>query len=292
MQIAECKSQKCMIVIEDISEMRAWSEAERRQGRRVAFVPTMGFLHEGHLCLVRDARSRGDQVVVSIFVNPTQFGPGEDFAAYPRNFERDRRLLEAEGVDVLFHPSVDQIYPAGAQTFVEVEQLSLPLCGSVRPGHFRGVATIVAKLFNIIRPHVAIFGEKDYQQLQVIRRMARDLSINVEIVGHPIVREADGLALSSRNAYLTSDERQAAVCLSRALCKAECLVRRGETSAAAIIHLVTKELQGEPLANVEYVKLCDAETLDEISEIRAPAVLALAVRIGKARLIDNRVLKH
>ena len=292
MQIAECKSQKCMIDIEDISEMRAWSEAERRQGRRVAFVPTMGFLHEGHLCLVRDARSRGDQVVVSIFVNPTQFGPGEDFAAYPRNFERDRRLLEAEGVDVLFHPSVDQIYPAGAQTFVEVEQLSLPLCGSVRPGHFRGVATIVAKLFNIIRPHVAIFGEKDYQQLQVIRRMARDLSINVEIVGHPIVREADGLALSSRNAYLTSDERQAAVCLSRALCKAECLVRRGETSAAAIIHLVTKELQGEPLANVEYVKLCDTETLDEISEIRAPAVLALAVRIGKARLIDNRVLKH
>ena len=292
MQIAECKSQKCMIVIEDISEMRAWSEIARRRRRRIVLVPTMGFLHEGHLCLVRDARSRGDQVVVSIFVNPTQFGPGEDFAAYPRNFERDRRLLEAEGVDVLFHPSVDQIYPAGAQTFVEVEQLSLPLCGSVRPGHFRGVATIVAKLFNIIRPHVAIFGEKDYQQLQVICRMARDLSINVEIVGHPIVREADGLALSSRNAYLTSDERQAAVCLSRALCKAECLVRRGEASAAAIIHLVTKELQGEPLANVEYVKLCDAETLDEIAEIRAPAVLALAVRIGKARLIDNRVLKH
>ena len=292
MQIAECKSQKCMIVIEDISEMRAWSEAERRRRQRIVFVPTMGFLHEGHLCLVRDARSRGDQVVVSIFVNPTQFGPGEDFAAYPRNFERDRRLLEAEGVDVLFHPSVDQIYPAGAQTFVEVEQLSLPLCGSVRPGHFRGVATIVTKLFNIIRPHVAIFGEKDYQQLQVIRRMARDLSMDVEIIGHPIVREADGLALSSRNAYLTSDERQAAVCLSRALCKAERLVRRGETSAAAIIHLATKELQSEPLANVEYVKLCDAETLDEISDIREPAVLALAVRIGKARLIDNRLLKH
>ncbi|MGH7888209.1 MAG: pantoate--beta-alanine ligase [Candidatus Binatia bacterium] len=281
-----------MIVIEDISEMRAWSDAERRQGRRVAFVATMGFLHEGHLSLMRLARLRGDLVVASIFVNPAQFGPGEDFATYPQDFERDRRLLDAANVDVLFHPAVEEIYPAGAQTFVEVEKLSLPLCGAVRPGHFRGVATVVVKLFNIVRPHLAIFGEKDYQQMQVIRRLVRDLGMDVEIIGHPIVREADGLAMSSRNAYLSAAERQAALCLSRALCKAERLVHRGETSAAAIIHLVMKELQGEPLANVEYVKLCDTETLDEVDKVRDPALLSLAVRIGKARLIDNRVLKH
>src|SRR5262245_7879023 len=279
-----------MQIIEHIPDMRQWSQTQRRQRQRIVLVPTMGFLHEGHLCLVRDAKARGDRVVVSIFVNPKQFGPGEDFTAYPRNFERDRDLLDHLGVDILFHPSVEEVYPEGAQTFVEVERLSLPLCGSVRPGHFRGVATVVAKLFNIVRPHIAIFGEKDYQQLQVIRRMARDLNIDVEIVGHPIVREADGLAMSSRNSYLTTDERQAAVCLSRALCKAERLFRRGENSAAAVIRLAMTELQKEPLARVEYVKLCDAETLDEVGEIGEPAVLALAVHIGKARLIDNRVL--
>jgi len=279
-----------MQIIEHIPDMRQWSQTQRRQRQRIVLVPTMGFLHEGHLCLVRDAKTRGDRIVVSIFVNPKQFGPGEDFTAYPRNFERDRDLLDYLGVDILFHPSVEEVYPEGAQTFVEVERLSLPLCGSVRPGHFRGVATVVAKLFNIVRPHIAIFGEKDYQQLQVIRRMARDLNMDVEIVGHPIVREADGLAMSSRNSYLTTDERQAAVCLSRALCKAERLFRRGENSAAAVIKIAMTELQKEPLARVEYVKLCDAETLDEVGEIREPAVLALAVHIGKARLIDNRVL--
>jgi pantoate--beta-alanine ligase len=281
-----------MIVIEAISDMRQWSERQRHGRQRIVLVPTMGFLHEGHLCLMREARLRGDLIVASIFVNPAQFGPGEDLATYPRDFERDRRMLEVEGVDVLFHPSVAQIYPAGAQTFVQVEKLSLPLCGSVRPGHFRGVATVVAKLFNIVRPHAAIFGEKDYQQLQVIRRMVRDLSMDVEIVGHPIVREADGLAMSSRNAYLNTAERQAALCLSRALCRAERLVRRGETNAGAIVDRVLMELNKEPLAAVEYVKLCDAETLDEIDEVGEPGLLALAVRIGKARLIDNRVLKH
>ena len=279
------------MVVEPISEMREWSETQRRAGRRIIFVPTMGSLHEGHLCLVRDARRRGDLAVASIFVNPAQFGPGEDFAAYPRDFERDRQMLETEGVDVLFYPSGAEIYPFGAQTFVDVEKLSAPLCGAARPGHFRGVATVVAKLLNIVRPHAAIFGEKDYQQLQVIRRMVRDLSMDVEILGHPIVREADGLAMSSRNSYLTAAERRAAVCLSRALCKAERLFRRGETAAAAIVQLVAAELDKEPLAKVEYVQLCDVETLDEVGDIRAPAVLALAVRIGKARLIDNRVLK-
>ncbi len=279
-----------MQVIESIAVMRGWSEAERCAGRRIAFVPTMGFLHRGHLSLVGDAKARGDRLVVSIFVNPAQFGPGEDFAAYPRDFERDRKLLDQEGADVLFQPSVTEIYPHGAQTYVEVERLSLPLCGALRPGHFRGVATVVAMLFNVVQPHVAVFGEKDYQQLQVIRRLVRDLSMSVEIIGHPIVREADGLALSSRNAYLTAAERTAAVCLSRALCKAERLFKGGEASAQALIRNARAELDKEPLAGVEYVKLCDAETLDDIETIDDAAVLALAVLIGKARLIDNRVL--
>jgi pantoate--beta-alanine ligase len=281
-----------MQIIEQIVAMRAWSENERRQAHRIVFVPTMGSLHEGHLCLVRDAKTRGERVVVSIFINPMQFGPSEDFAKYPRDLERDRALLEKLGVDVLFHPTVAEIYPHGYQTHIEVENLSLPLCGAARPGHFRGVATVVAKLFNIVRPHIAIFGEKDFQQLQVVRRLVRDLSMDVEIVGHPIVREPDGLAMSSRNAYLTAEERQAAVCLSRVLCKAEKRVRRGETSAAALLHGVLAELSREPLAQVEYAKVCDPESLHELDRIQGTAVLALAVRFGRARLIDNRVLKN
>lgn len=279
-----------MQIIESISAMRRWSESERRQNRRIVLVPTMGYLHEGHLALVREAKARGDRAVVSIFVNPTQFSPSEDFAAYPRDLERDRKLLENESIEVLFLPAVEEMYSAGAQTHVEVEKLSLPLCGSLRPGHFRGVATVVAKLFNIVQPQVAIFGEKDYQQLQVIRRMVRDLCMDVEIVGHPIVREADGLAMSSRNAYLTPEERQAAVCLSRSLCKAQRLLRRGETSAPALLRLVHAELAKEPLAEVEYVRLCDAETLEDMDRVNDAVLLALAVRFGKARLIDNRVL--
>jgi pantoate--beta-alanine ligase len=279
-----------MQIIETVYAMRDWSERERREGRRIALVPTMGFLHEGHLSLVRAAKKRADRVAVSIFINPTQFGPEEDFAAYPRDFERDCQLLETEKIDIVFHPALAEMYPDGAETFVEVEKLSLPLCGATRPGHFRGVATAVAKLFNVIRPHVAIFGEKDYQQLQLIRKMVRDLSMEVEILGHPIVREADGLAMSSRNAYLTPDQRRAAVSLSRSLCKAERLVRRGETSAQSLLSLVCAELAKEPLADVEYVKLCDSETLIDIETIHRTALLALAVRFGKARLIDNRVL--
>jgi len=279
-----------MQIIETVSAMRDWSERERRAGERIALVPTMGFLHEGHLALVRDAKRRADRVVVSIFVNPTQFGPKEDFAAYPRDLARDCRLLENEQIDIIFHPALAAMYPDGAETYIEVEKLSLPLCGAMRPGHFRGVATAVAKLFNIVRPHVALFGEKDYQQLQVIRKMVRDLSMAVEIVGHPIVREADGLAMSSRNAYLTAAERRAAVCLSRALCKAERLLRRGESSAQSLLSVVSAELAKEPLAKLEYAKLCDPETLIDIERVDRSALLALAVRFGKARLIDNRVL--
>jgi pantoate--beta-alanine ligase len=279
-----------MLVLEQISAMRDWSEAERRGGRRIVFVATMGFLHHAHVCLVREARKRGDRVVVSNFVNPTQFGPGEDFAGYPRDLARDCALMESEGVEVIFQPAVEEMYPRGYETHVEVERLSVPLCGALRPGHFRGVATVVAKLFNIVRPHAAIFGEKDYQQLQLIRRMVRDLSMDVEIISYPVVREPDGLAMSSRNAYLAAAERQAAVCLSRSLCKVERLFIRGETSAQALIRLALAELAKEPLAKVEYVNLCDAETLDDVETIDDPAVLALAVRIGRARLIDNRVL--
>jgi pantoate--beta-alanine ligase len=279
-----------MKIIRNNQEMAHWSETERRQGRCIAFVPTMGALHEGHLSLVRHAKLRGDRVVVSIFVNPTQFAPTEDFTTYPRNLARDKVLLEAETVNVLFYPGVEEIYPSGSQTHVQVEELSKYLCGAHRPGHFQGVATVVTKLFNVVRPHVAIFGEKDYQQLQIVRRLVRDLLLNVEIIGHPTVREIDGVAMSSRNAYLDADERKAAVCLPRSLRRAECLVRRGVVSAAAIAEAVTAELQSEPLAMIEYVTLSDVETLQEVEQIRDSAVLALAVRIGKTRLIDNKVL--
>lgn len=279
-----------MEIIEHTSQMWDWSDRQRCAGRRLVFVPTMGFLHQGHLSLVRDGRRRGDLTIVSIFVNPTQFAPTEDFASYPRDFHRDKELLEREGVDVLFFPTVEEIYPQGYQTHVEVDALGSVLCGEGRPGHFRGVATVVTKLFNIVKPHVAVFGEKDYQQLQLIRQMVRDLSIGVEIVGHPIVRESDGLAMSSRNAYLDAGQRGAAVCLWRSLCKAETIVEHGDTEAQAIIRAVVDELGNEPLARVEYVKMCDLDTLQEIEQIRSRALLALAVKIGNTRLIDNKVL--
>jgi len=278
-------------VIQSIGEMQSWSEDQRRQGRRIAFVPTMGFLHEGHLCLVRAGKEKGDRVVVSIFVNPMQFTPQEDFAAYPRDFERDCRLLEKEGTDVVFHPPVEEIYPGGFQTHVDVKKLSAPLCGAFRGRHFRGVATVVAKLFNVVRPHVAIFGCKDYQQLQIIRRLVTDLNYDIQIYGHPIVREPDGLAMSSRNVYLNREERQAALSLSRSLYKAELLVRQGEKEGSAITGAVATELGKEPLAKVEYVTLCDAVTLQELERLNGAALLALAVRIGKTRLIDNVVLE-
>jgi pantoate--beta-alanine ligase len=280
-----------MQIIEHIQEMQRWSGIQRHRGERIVFVPTMGFLHDAHLSLVRDGKERGDRVVVSIFVNPAQFSPNEDFAAYPRDFGRDRGLLEREHADILFHPSVREIYPEGYQTHVDVDKLGVLLCGAHRPGHFQGVATVVAKLFNIVRPHVAIFGEKDYQQLQLVRRLARDLNFDIEIVGHPIVRETDGLAMSSRNIYLSPEERQAALCLSRFLSRAACMVQRGETRGRVITEAVRAGIEKEPLARVEYVTLCDSATLEPVEEIQESALLALAVRIGKTRLIDNQILK-
>jgi pantoate--beta-alanine ligase len=285
------RSVRSLRLIETVRDMRSWSEAERRAGRRIALVPTMGALHEGHLSLVRDARRRGDRVVVSVFVNPAQFGPNEDLSTYPRDLARDRELLEQEKVDVLFHPAAAEVYPEGYQTYVEVERLAPLLCGELRPGHFRGVATVVAKLFNMVRPHTAIFGAKDYQQLQVIRRVAADLNFDVEIVSHPTVRDRNGLALSSRNAYLSARERAAALCLSRALKAAAGLAARGERDAATVIAAARAVIEAEPLAEIEYVRLCDAETLEDIGRLEGEALLALAVRVGPARLIDNAILK-
>lgn len=280
-----------MRVIERVDEMRQWAEAERRAGRRIVLVPTMGELHEGHLSLVREGKKRGERLVASLFINPAQFGPNEDLAAYPRDFERDREMLEKEKVDILFHPVAVEMYPEGYQTYVNVEKLGPLLCGESRPGHFRGVATVVAKLFNIVRPHAAIFGEKDYQQLQVIRRMAKDLNFEVEVVGYPTVREKDGLAMSSRNIYLSPQERAAALSLSRSLKRAESLVRQGERESKRIVAAVRAEIEEAPLARIEYARVCDTETLEEVATLEGVAVLALAVRVEKARLIDNTILK-
>ena len=276
--------------ISDIREMQAWSDHARRQGKRLVMVPTMGFLHEGHLSLVRQGRKEGDCLVVSIFANPAQFAPSEDFGSYPRDLERDVRLLMEERVDLLFNPTAEDMYPRGYQTYVDVEQVSRPLCGAHRAGHFRGVATVVLKLFHIVRPHAAMFGLKDYQQVQVIRRMSEDLNLDVEIVACPTVRASDGLAMSSRNHYLEPAEREAARCLQSALGKAEALVRGGETLAERIREAVVEEISRHPPARLEYADLCDPKELQPVEEVKGPTLLALCAWVGKARLIDNRVL--
>ena len=276
--------------IRDLREMQAWSDRARREGKRIVLVPTMGFLHEGHLSLVRQGRTNGDCLVASIFANPAQFAPSEDFDSYPRDLERDVRLLKEERVDLLFNPTVEDMYPRGYQTYVDVEQVSQPLCGARRPSHFRGVGTVVLKLFNIVRPHVAMFGLKDYQQVQVIRRMLEDLNLDVEIVACPTVREPDGLAMSSRNRYLEPAEREAALCLQSALGRAEALVRAGETVARRIREAVVEEIARQPLARLEYADLCDPRELHPVAEVKGPTLLALCAWVGKARLIDNRIL--
>jgi len=276
--------------IESPEVMRTRSREARGRGLRVGFVPTMGYLHEGHLALIRRARELSDFVVVSIFVNPIQFGPSEDFDRYPRDPERDRALCGAEGVHVVFSPPASALYPQGFQTYVTVEDLSRPLCGASRPGHFRGVATVVAKLFHIVEPDVAVFGEKDYQQLQVIRRMVRDLDMPVEIVGVPTVREPDGLAMSSRNAYLDPKERERALALWRGIQRARDLVERGETRTEAIRRAVQGVLEDADL-RVDYVELRHPETLEPVDAVAPRALLALAAFVGRTRLIDNCVLE-
>ncbi len=279
-----------MIELETPSAMREWADNTRAAGRRIGLVPTMGYLHDGHLSLVADARRRADTSVVSIFVNPLQFAAHEDLGQYPRDLARDRAALSDAGVDVLYRPAVDAMYPCGFQTEVSVTRMTRGLCGHARPGHFRGVTTVVAKLFNAVKPHVAVFGQKDFQQLAVIRRMAEDLDMGIEVVGAPIVREGDGLAMSSRNVYLRGAERTAARVLSRALGAARDAVATGERHAAAVCARAQAVLATEPLARVEYLELVDAETLEPIDHLDRPALLALAVFIGRTRLIDNVVL--
>jgi pantoate--beta-alanine ligase len=270
--------------------MRARAEDLRRDGRRIAVVPTMGALHEGHLVLLRAARAQADVVILTIFVNPTQFGPTEDLSRYPRDEAGDLAKARSCGIDLAFCPEAAAMYPPGAQTFIEVRELQKPLCGASRPGHFAGVTTVVTKLFHATLPHVAVFGEKDYQQLAIIRRMVRDLDFGIEIVGVPIVREADGVALSSRNAYLSPDQRTAARALSRGLASADAAFKAGERSAIALLAAARAPIEAEPLARIDYVELRDADELAVIDRVDRRAVLAMAVFFGTTRLIDNRVL--
>ncbi|WP_448594363.1 pantoate--beta-alanine ligase [Thermoflexus hugenholtzii] len=276
-----------MRVVHTIAEARA---VRRALPGTWGFAPTMGYLHEGHLSLVRRARAENDRVAVSIFVNPTQFGPHEDYARYPRDLERDLRLLEPLGVDLVFVPSVEEMYPPGFQTWVIVEEVSRPLEGASRPGHFRGVATVVAKLFNILQPDRAYFGQKDAQQTVVIRRMVQDLNIPVEIVICPTVREPDGLAMSSRNTYLSPEERRAATVLFRALQAAKARYEAGERDAEGLREAMREVIRAEPLARIDYVSVAHPETLQELERVEGPALLSLAVYIGTTRLIDNLML--
>jgi len=276
-----------MRVVHTIAEVRA---IRRALPGTWGFVPTMGYLHEGHLSLVRRARAENDHVAVSIFVNPTQFGPHEDYDRYPRDLERDLRLLEPLGVDLVFAPPVEEMYPPGFQTWVIVEEVSRPLEGASRPGHFRGVATVVAKLLNIVQPDRAYFGQKDAQQAVVIRRMVRDLNIPVEIVVCPTVREPDGLAMSSRNTYLSPEERRAATVLFRALQAARARYEAGERDAERLREAMREVIRAEPLARLDYVSVADPETLQELSRVEGRALLSLAVYIGRTRLIDNLLL--
>lgn len=270
--------------------MRSACRAARHDGGRLGLVPTMGALHEGHLSLVRAARASCRVVAASIFVNPAQFGPNEDLAKYPRQFERDRELLQKEGVDLLFAPSVEEMYPAGAVTWVTVEELSGKLDGRSRPGHFRGVTTIVAKLFHIVEPDTAFFGQKDAAQVAIIRRMVRDLNLAVEIVACPIVREADGLAMSSRNAYLDAAQRKQALVLYRSLMRVKALAEAGEQDAERLISAGREELDAEPGVRVDYMEMVDPESLDPVVDVSRGAVVAVAGFVGMTRLIDNVVL--
>jgi pantoate--beta-alanine ligase len=281
-----------MLTVRTIEEVRARVAAARAAGSAVGLVPTMGALHEGHLSLIRRARADGGLVVVSVFVNPTQFGPGEDLSRYPRDLERDAELAAEAGADLLFAPAVEEIYPPGFSTSVAVEGLDALLEGASRPGHFRGVCTVVARLFGIVMPDRAYFGQKDFQQLRIIERMTRDLALPVEIVPMPTVREADGLALSSRNAYLSPEERSQALVLSRALREAENAVAAGARDPVALAEQAAATIRSAPLATLDYAVVRDAVTLEPLTALDRPAVLLLAARIGAARLIDNTLLRR
>jgi pantoate--beta-alanine ligase len=281
---------RIMKICNSIDEIRVARRSARSQGKTVGLVPTMGALHEGHLSLVRAAKAQCDLVVVSIFVNPIQFGPNEDLAKYPRDFDRDRDLLTREGVDLIFAPSVEEMYPEGAVTYVAVEGISDKLCGRSRPGHFRGVTTVVSKLFNIVEPDRAFFGQKDAAQSAIIRRMVRDLNIPVQVVVCPIVREPDGLAMSSRNAYLDPQQRGSALVLQRALMEVQKRFDQGERSPHALIEAGKQTFVQDPFVRLDYFEIVDPETLDPVDDFSRSALVAVAAFVGKARLIDNIVL--
>lgn len=276
-----------MELIAKINKLKAVSRKVRGAGNSIGFVPTMGALHDGHLMLVKKAREVADTVLVSVFVNPIQFGRGEDFEHYPRNLSHDVELLTRAGVDYVFAPSMDEFYPKDFDTYVEVEQLSEPLCGKFRPGHFRGVATVVAKLFTIVEPDFAFFGQKDAQQAVIVRRMARDLKFPVDVRICPIVREEDGLAMSSRNAYLNPGERRAATVLYRSLCRAGALILEGERQADRVRQAAVELIRAEPAARLEYFEIVDSRDLQPLPVLRGEMLIALAVYIGGTRLIDN-----
>lgn len=281
-----------MIIATTIAQVRAQVAAWKKEGLTVGLVPTMGYLHEGHASLVDEAVRQCDRVVASDFVNPTQFGPNEDLEAYPRDFDRDCALLEEHGCAMVFHPAVEEMYAPGAATYVEIlSDMPKQLCGKTRPIHFRGVCTVVSKLFNIVTPDKAFFGQKDAQQLAIIRQMVRDLSYGIEIVGCPIIREADGLAKSSRNTYLSEAERQAALVLSESVFLGQKMVAEGETDANKIVAAMTEHIQAQPLAKIDYVSAVDGVTMDPVDRIAGTVLVAMAVYIGKTRLIDNFIVE-
>ena len=276
-----------MEVLRTNDEMTKWREELYRKGQIVGFVPTMGYFHKGHLALMEEALRRADEVVVSIFVNPTQFSPGEDLDQYPRDLEQDLKLCRDLGVQAIFAPEVEEMYPSGFQTRVQVEHITQNLCGLHRQGHFSGVALVVTKLFCAIRPHLAVFGEKDFQQLVVIKRLSKDLNLGVEIVAHPTVREPDGLAMSSRNKYLSEEERNSALSLSRSLQAARNMVAEGERRVDVLLARAKEMIEAEPHTRIQYVQVVDEETVADIDEVTPKAVMAMAVFVGQARLIDN-----
>jgi len=281
-----------MEIITSVEQMQNYVLSARNQGKSIAFVPTMGFLHQGHLSLLHEGRKNSDVLVLSIFVNPTQFGQGEDFDSYPRDLSRDTKLAETTGVDIIFAPTAEQMYPRGYATTIHVDNLTENLCGASRPGHFDGVTTVVAKLFNIVQPHRAYFGMKDFQQLAVIQQMVRDLNMPIDVVGMPIVREADGLAMSSRNSYLSPELRQQGLALVDAIRQVIASAQQGERSAQKLIDLTRHRISQEPDAAIDYIQICHDQTLKDVTTIDDHAVLLLAVRFGSTRLIDNHyVLK-
>lgn len=280
-----------MEVIETVEQMQKESDSLRKAGHTISLVPTMGFLHEGHLELMRVAKAHSDKIIMSLFVNPTQFGPSEDFEEYPRDTEGDLEKARSVGVDIVFMPLVEEMYPTGSQTTVKVEKLTQHLCGLSRTGHFDGVTTVVAKLFNSTKPHLAVFGQKDYQQLAVISRMVMDLDMDIRIIGVPIVRESDGLAMSSRNNYLSPDERKSALCLKKSLELAGKMFYDGTTDAGLIKGSIESLIQKHPFTEINYITLCDPLTLEDIETLGAESLLALAVHVGKTRLIDNCLIR-